>query len=117
MKRSLTKKDRLKRSADIGRVFSSSTRVSCPGAKLVYRKNDIGRSRFTVTLIRKYGNAVERNRAKRVAREAYRLLRSDVKNGFDMVLLLYRSDDTYSNRCLQLNELMQKARLISINDQ
>lgn len=117
MKRSLTKRDRLKRSADIGRVFSSSTRVSCPGAKLVYRENEIGRNRFTVTLIRKYGNAVERNRAKRVAREAYRLLRRNLRDGFDMVLLLYPSEDTYANRSLQLNELMQKARLFSTNDQ
>lgn len=112
MKRNLTKRDRLKHTADIGRVFSSKTRVSCLGAKLVYRKNDIGRNRFTVTLIRKYGNAIERNRAKRTAREAYRLCRSGLYEGYDMIMILYRSEDTLQNRSKQLAELLQRASLV-----
>jgi ribonuclease P protein component len=77
----------------------------------MYRKNDVGRSRFTVTLIRKYGNAVERNRAKRVSREAYRLLRPDIIDGFDMVLMLYPSEDTFLRRSVQLKQLLHKAGL------
>lgn len=111
MRRSLTKRDRLKRSADISRVFSSKTRVSCLGAKLVYRKNEIGRNRFTVTLIRKYGNAVQRNRAKRVSREAYRLIRPELKDGYDLILLLYHSEDTLNNRSKQLLTLLGRADL------
>ncbi len=111
MRRSLTKRDRLKRSVDISRVFSSKTRVSCLGAKLVYRKNDIGRNRFTVTLVRKYGNAVQRNRAKRVAREAYRLLLPDLEDGYDLILLLFPSEDTFDNRSKQLLTLLGRAHL------
>lgn len=112
MRKSLTKRDRLKHSADIGRVFSSRTRVSCLGAKLMYRINNTKRNRFTVTLVRKYGNAVQRNRAKRVARESYRLIKPEIRQGYDMVLLLYRSEDTLSNRSRQLSDLLHKAQLL-----
>jgi ribonuclease P protein component len=52
-------------------------------------KNDLPYNRIGFTQIRKYGNAPERNRARRLGKEAYRLLRSRLKSGFDLVLLVY----------------------------
>jgi RNase P protein component len=52
-------------------------------------KNDLPYNRIGFTQIRKYGNAPERNRARRLGREAYRLLRPRLKAGFDLVLLVY----------------------------
>jgi ribonuclease P protein component len=66
---------------------------------------------MTVTLVRKYGNAVKRNRAKRVVREAYRELKASLKTGFDMVIILYPSEDTYWNRLGQLKKLYTEAGL------
>ena len=53
MRKSLTRDERLRSQSDISRVFKSSSRVSCSGAKLVYRKNDLGWNRIAVTLVRK----------------------------------------------------------------
>jgi ribonuclease P protein component len=52
-------------------------------------KNELPYNRISFTLARKYGNAPERNRARRLGREAYRHLRSRLKTGYDLVLLVY----------------------------
>jgi ribonuclease P protein component len=44
---------------------------------------------MVITFARKYGNAVERNRARRVHREAYRLMKGRLAAGYDLVLLMY----------------------------
>lgn len=113
MKRNLTRDERLKNLSDIKNLFASGRKVSVPGAKLVYSGNNLGYSRFMVTLIRKYGNSVQRNRAKRVAREVYRLNKERLKPGFDLAIILFPSADFYSARENQILGLLKKARLCS----
>jgi ribonuclease P protein component len=70
-------------------VFNRGKVVSCRGAKLFVLKNGMSGNRLAVTFARKFGNAVKRNRTRRVSREAYRLLRNRLKTGFDLVILVY----------------------------
>jgi ribonuclease P protein component len=68
------------------------------------------RAVFTVT--RKYGNAVERNYARRLSREAYRSLKTRMKSGFDCVVLVFPGGDEYGNRLRQLAVLFEKAGML-----
>jgi ribonuclease P protein component len=76
-------------------------------------RNELPHNRIVFTFARKFGNAVERNRARRLSREAYRLLRNALKPGFDLVLFLYPGGDSFANRMEQLKILFQKAALLS----
>jgi ribonuclease P protein component len=112
------RRERLKKREDITRVFKKGRSVTCPGAKLFYLENGLPHNRIAFTFARKYGNAVERNRARRVGREAYRLLKRRAKTGYDLVLLVYplvedgRPQKPFlSRRMRQLTSLFAKAGL------
>jgi ribonuclease P protein component len=105
----LTGAERLKKREEIRRVFSRGKCVSCPGAKLFVLKNGLDLNRIAFTFARKYGSAVQRNRSKRLSREAYRLSRAGLRRGFDFVLLVYPGGDLFQNRVKQLAVLFSKA--------
>lgn len=50
-------------------------------------KNKLGYNRIGITTSKKIGNAVSRNRARRVIKQAFRCLPYDVKSGFDIVFV------------------------------
>jgi ribonuclease P protein component len=58
---------------------------------LVALPNELGSSRFAVSAGRSVGNAVQRNRAKRLIREALRPLTPCIKPGWDVLLLARQS--------------------------
>jgi len=107
-------RERLKGRVDIQEVFNRRRVVSCQGAKLFMLKNGLPHNRIAFTFSRKFGNAVERNRARRLGREAYRYLRQKMKPGYDLVLLVYPlGHDDFSFRMEQFRELLSRAGLFN----
>ncbi|MCF8034198.1 MAG: ribonuclease P protein component [Desulfarculaceae bacterium] len=54
---------------------------------LLYRPNGLDLSRMGITATRRVAGAVGRNRFKRLVREAFRLRRSQVPPGWDLVVI------------------------------
>jgi ribonuclease P protein component len=75
-------------------------------------ENGLSHNRIAFTFGRKFGNAVERNRARRVGREAYRHIRHSISPGYDLVLLVYPGSDVFVKRFEQLRILFSKAGLL-----
>jgi len=78
--------------------------------------NGLPHNRIVITFVRKYGNAVQRNRARRLGREAYRLMKGTLKTGYDLVLLVYprtkeAGRSSLGESTLQLQTLFRKAGL------
>ena len=112
MKRNLTKPEKIKKSGEFKNIFKKASNISCRGAKCFFINNDINYSRFAVTLTRKYGNSVNRNRAKRQLREIIRLNKEKIKKGKDIIFILYPGDYTYKDREDQFLYLIKRAELI-----
>jgi ribonuclease P protein component len=104
--------ERLKRRDAIRAVFNRGKGVTCAGAKLFCLENGLSHNRIAFTFGRKFGNAVKRNRARRVSREAYRHIRRNIKSGYDLVLLVYPGRDAFITRFEQLKVLFFKAGLL-----
>jgi ribonuclease P protein component len=82
----------------IREVFNRGKSLGCRGAKLFVVKNGLEYNRICFALPRKFGNAVERNRARRLSREAYRHVRPRLKSGYDVVLLVYPEGEVKTSR-------------------
>ncbi|MDR0690266.1 MAG: ribonuclease P protein component [Spirochaetaceae bacterium] len=103
--------ERLKRRDSIREIFKRGKIVTCSGAKLFFVRNGLSYNRIVFTFARKYGNAVNRNRARRVGREAYRHIRNELTGGYDLVLLVYPGKDSFARRMEQVRILFSKAGL------
>jgi ribonuclease P protein component len=118
------REERLKSSSENSAVFKKGKSVSCEGARLFYRAVSGGSNqhipsghngearRIAFVFSRKFGCAAARNRARRIGREAYRLLRASLPFGFDFVLLVYPDANAkLDTRLTQLRVLLKKAHI------
>jgi ribonuclease P protein component len=78
---------RLTQSTDFKRVRQSGRSYAHPLVVLIVLANDTGKSRFAVSAGRSVGNAVERNRAKRLLRESVRRKIQQISAGWDVVII------------------------------
>ena len=78
---------RLKTLAEFKAVYDRKRSVS-DGLLVVYAKeNELPHSRVGLSVSKKVGNAVARNRCKRLFREAFRLSQHDLPSGIDLILI------------------------------
>ncbi len=79
--------EHLRRPADFKRVYARRRSVS-DGWLIVYGcENGLTHLRLGLSVSRKVGGAVVRNRLKRLYREAFRLTRHEMPAGMDLVLI------------------------------
>jgi len=84
-----TTDDRVRKRTDYLRIQQAGHRVVSPGFVFMLRRSAPGQSpRLGITASRRVGNAVERNRAKRLVREAFRALRTTWPTGMDVVVIV-----------------------------
>ena len=83
----IRKEQRLRSPLDFARVYDRGQRAG-DGHLLVFAApNDLGRTRFGLSVSRKHGNAVKRASLKRLLREAFRLSQHDLPQGLDLILI------------------------------
>lgn len=79
--------EHLKKNEDFKKVYARGKSVVTPYLVLYYMKNQVGYNRLGISVSKKVGNSVVRNRTKRRIREAFRLSPVPLKDGLDLVLI------------------------------
>ena len=87
------------------------------GFKLLYRSNGTGLSRMAVTTPRNYGNAVERNRTKRIIREVFRNIKEHLKpDGYDLLFVVYKKNLEYKDTFSELFSICGQAGILNVSE-
>ncbi|MDD5544927.1 MAG: ribonuclease P protein component [Acidobacteriia bacterium] len=79
------KRIRLLRRSEFQRVYKNGRRARADHFTVFFDHNQLPYSRFGITVSRKLGSAVTRNRLRRIFREAIRKSRTSAVNGLDFV--------------------------------
>ena len=77
----------LKTNSDFRRAYARGKSYTNPALVLYVRKTRAGSCRIGITASKKIGNAVQRNRARRVIREAFRQINLPLKGHYDLVFV------------------------------
>lgn len=85
------RKDRILRKSDFQKAYDGGNRLVSPYFVSFIRRTEGGTMRLGVVASRRVGNAVCRNRAKRVLREVFRHTRPAQSSSLDIVLVARRA--------------------------
>ncbi|MBO4388839.1 MAG: ribonuclease P protein component [Spirochaetales bacterium] len=112
MRRSLTKSEIVRSSAEIDRLFRTGRRYNGSGLKLIAAPNGLDYSRLIVIPVRHFGNSVQRNLARRQYKELFRTNKDRIRSGFDLAFIVYKGQTaSYGEKELILISLLSQAGL------
>jgi ribonuclease P protein component len=86
------KHEHLRRAADFRRVYERRRSVSDHSLIVYACANNLPYLRLGLSVSRKMGGAVQRNRLRRLYREAFRLTRHEMPVGLDLILIPRRAE-------------------------
>ena len=76
---------RLKKQADFQRLFKRGKRAFSPSITMLYNPSD--KTRMGISIGKRHGKSVMRNRIKRLIREAFRAAQGEMKGTYSIVLI------------------------------
>ena len=107
---SLGTNQRLKSGLEFREIYAERVFVRNQELSLCYRPARLGHSRLGLSVSRRIGNAVARNRVKRVLRECYRRLAKTIKQPVDLIIIPrnFQSASDYEVMLRSLDKLIAK---------
>ncbi len=92
---SYSKKERLLKRRDFVNLNQGGRRLYSKNFLIILKKNALCFSRLGITVTKKIGNAVKRNRIKRLVREFFRLNKERLPKGYDISIIARADVSTF----------------------
>ena len=113
-----TKTATLKKTRDFQLVYKKGKSASSKYMVIILLKNHAGTNRLGVSVSKKMGHAVIRNRIRRRLKEAFRLLDVRLNRGYDLIILprqpicdaTFAEIETQMRYCLRKHGILSKSQ-------
>lgn len=104
----------INRNCDFRRLYYKGKAYTNPALVVYVMKNSAGICRIGITVSKKIGTAVERNRCKRIIRAAFESIKPQIEGNWDIVLVARSRTRFLKSTQVQeiLTDLLQKAGAI-----
>jgi ribonuclease P protein component len=102
------KDEKIRRRSEYSTVYERGVRKHSEHFTVIMLKNQVNNKRLGITVSKKVGDAVKRNRIKRLVREFFRLNKHRLVSSQDIVIIGKRFLPalTYKNVCAELESLL-----------
>lgn len=114
-RKSLPNAERLKKRREFERIYKKGRRYWNKTFVIYVLPNGMDNSRLGLTVSKKVGKSVKRNRVKRLIRESFRLSKEQIMPGYDIVVVA--RPPAYGLKCQQarseLLSLLRRAGIVS----
>ena len=104
-------RERIRSRKEIDALFQQGKRYFGRYCTLVTLENGQTFNRMVISVSRRVGNAVLRNREKRICREIYRRHKGELKEGNDILILVKGIEEGFERRKMEIIGLFRQARL------
>lgn len=112
MRRSLTRKQSVKKRSEIDAIFRSGRSFSSSQFKLIVAPNQKEINRVIIIPVKNYGNAVSRNLIRRQLKEIWRNENPNFIDGLDFAIVVYPGKDLeFKEKQKHLTNLFLKAEV------
>jgi ribonuclease P protein component len=89
-KQSFGKHERIRKRKDFLKLYEDGIRINSQNFIIILSRNQTGMRRLGITVTKKVGNSVKRNRIKRLLREFFRLNKDILPDSHDIVIIVKR---------------------------
>lgn len=109
----MNKYESLKNNREFRKVYDNGKSLSNKFLVIFYIKNGRSFNRVGFSTTKKLGNAIIRNRVKRLIKEAFRLNSKDMKDGYDIIFLarIHSTAANYSDIEKSVLNLLKRTKL------
>jgi len=109
----MKKTDTLKKNHEFQRVYRKGRFFVGKYMSMYILPNNSEKNRLGISISRKYGKSVRRNRLKRLIRESYRLFEEFIDSGYDIVINARQNQDMpeFSAVKKEMRHLLKKLKI------
>ena len=106
----LSYRQRIHSTRDFAAIYEAGRRAGDGHLLIFTDRNPLGWSRYGLSVSRKHGNAVRRNRLRRLLRESFRLCQHELPAGYDFILIpRHNSGATLADYCRSITVQARRA--------